>query len=1270
MKNNSTRYAAKNDTTMRSGQFFNKTSGIGLRHINGLRSLLILSSMLLFGLVSNVNIQAQVANYSFAASAGAYTPLAGPTNVFTGSWDDNTAVSVPLGFTFTFNGVGYTTAFVHPNGYITFGSSTSGYVPISGGSAVAGVISAWGRDLQSQNTVPLGSVDYLSSGGVFTVQWSNTRRYNSTTLNAERFEMQIQLVQATGVIQIVYGAWSDAVSATTANNGEVGLRGTSGTDFKNLSVLSGGDWAAPIAGAVNTATCFYNESSVATKPAPGQTFTFTPPPPCVAPADQPTSLVLTPAVGSISGSFTAAASAPSGYLTVRTLTNVAPTAPVNGTTYTPGASALGGVIVASGAPTTFNATGLIPSTQYYFWVYSFNNTLCSGGPTYQPVAPLSGTAMTGPCTIAGTKSVGPTGVYLTLTAAFADLATNGVAAPVILELQSTYLSSAEPAFPVVVPVIPCISAINNVVVRPEVGATALSITSANATGTLNFDGGDFVTFDGRAGGVGVSQLMISNTVTTGYAIQLINSATFNTIRYCTVAGVNTGTTSGVILFSTAVGFPAGNSNNTIDNCDLRDGATTPLNLIFGSGSITSYAIQNNNNTVSNNTIHDWFSATSTTPGAAINIVGGASDWTITGNSFYQTVTRTFTLTTATDQGAIFINSALFGTNFTISNNFIGGTAPLCGGTPWTYTGVATGTPTPRLIRFAAALGAFSNITGNTIANLALTTATTNQGSSLIAHISGNINITNNTLGSQSTTGNVVFTLTNTTAGIFFLPIGFGTGAVPCTMNVSDNNIGGITAAATSTGSVSFRIIYGQPVLGSSITVNNNLIGGTVANSIQQLTNNIFTGILILNPSIGGVFTNNTIRNLTLNNLGVTGSVRGVDVQASGGGHTITGNTVFNITTNTTNVAINNAASIVGITMTGSVVGGTNVSNNTIYNLTNTNATLATWISGMYFGTGLVPQPTTIISKNFVHSINLSSPLAGMAGIFLPNVGNARVFNNMVRLGIDANGADITNALQINGIYKASTGAMSIYHNTVYIGGTGVASGTINSFGIRRSASPLLGVDTIMNNIVYNARSNASGTGKHYAVNLNASTLLVENYNVLLANGTGGVLGILVATDFATLPAWQVGTNQDWNSVSSDPFLINPTGNSATVDLHIQPASATPVEQGGYNIPFVSMDFDMQTRSALTPVDIGADAGIFALLDLTAPAIYYTPLLNSSCNTGDRTISGVNITDATGIPLAGGLRPRVYYRKNAGAYFSQPGTFVSGPAGIAKGVLFG
>ena len=153
-------------------------------------------------------------------------------------------------------------------------------------------------------------------------------------------------------------------------------------------------------------------------------------------------------------------------------------------------------------------------------------------------------------------------------------------------------------------------------------------------------------------------------------------------------------------------------------------------------------------------------------------------------------------------------------------------------------------------------------------------------------------------------------------------------------------------------------------------------------------------------------------------------------------------------------AINNIASISGIVMAATGTGGSNVSGNTIFNLTNTNITAAGWINGMYFATPALPQPQTIISKNFIHSINLASSIAGagMAGIFMPNAGISQINNNMVRLGYDASGASITNGLQINGIWKAATGTSSIYFNTVYIGGTGVTSGTINSYAFTRSRS--------------------------------------------------------------------------------------------------------------------------------------------------------------------------------------------------------------------------
>ncbi len=114
---------------------------------------------------------------------------------------------------------------------------------------------------------------------------------------------------------------------------------------------------------------------------------------CTTPSAQPTSLILTPSITTIAGSFTASASA-NRYLVVRTTTATAPTNPVNGTTYTAGTSALGGFIESIGAATTFNSTGLSSGVQYWYWVFAYNAGTCSGGPLYLTTTPLTGSATT------------------------------------------------------------------------------------------------------------------------------------------------------------------------------------------------------------------------------------------------------------------------------------------------------------------------------------------------------------------------------------------------------------------------------------------------------------------------------------------------------------------------------------------------------------------------------------------------------------------------------------------------------------------------------------------------------------------------------------------------------------------------------------------------------------------------------------------------------------------------------------------------------------
>ncbi|MBK7938253.1 MAG: hypothetical protein IPJ82_14745 [Lewinellaceae bacterium] len=976
--------------------------------------------------------------------------------------------------------------------------------------------------------------------------------------------------------------------------------------------------------------------------------------PPTAPADQPTALLLTPGLNNIAGAFTAAGSAPNGYLVVRTLANVPPAAPADGTTYTPGASALGGIIVSSGATTNFSASGLTPSTPYFFWVYSFNGGLCAG-PTYQTAAPLTGMAITNDCSISGTRSVGPTGFYSTLTSAIADLNANGLAGPVILELQSTYLSSAEPAFPIVLPSILCGSSVNTVTIRPEAGAPLLSIAGTNAGPTIDINGGTWWRIDGRPGGVGINKgLVISNSSTTGNAIRFINEGSNNIVRYCDVQGVNTSTTNGVILFSTTTGLN-GNDNNLIDNCDVHDGATTPAICIYSSGTSTSQNHFNSSNTVSNCNIFNFFLSTSTSIG--IVMTTGSTEWTITGNSFYQTAPRVLA---AAQFGSI--NCPLTTSNkFVITNNFIGGTAPLCGGGPMTLTGSGNF----RGMNFTVGPGT-TLIQGNTIQNINLTTlnATFFNGGILMGQ--GNFLCDNNTIGSLTTNGSIACTFSGSAGGFACITAG---GTSPTnTTTISNNLIGGISmtvsGAPATPPSVRGISVQGATVASNYIVTGNTIGSTTLANSITgdgNLAGSVI-GIVSFSNALGQQITNNTISNLTAPNAGTANIMWGILAQGTSsiGTFTVTGNTIRSLTSGSGATGSGGAASIMGISVLTnlSTVGANNFSQNTVHTLLNNNPTASASVTGMVISLPLLTSNT--VARNFLHSYNMtSSTLTGIITGIQLNAGSSNVQNNMVRLGVDATGADITNGYGIFGIREAA-GNNNVRFNSVYIGGLDVSAGTSATFAFTSAVTT--GTRNYVSNIFHNARSNGAGTGKHYAMTFGGTTPnpvgAASNYNDLLANGTGGFTGLYNAIDQMTLADWRTATGNDFQSIAGDPKFVTPNGNATSVDLHIQAGVATPVEAGGQPVPGVTDDFDGQTRASLTATDIGADAGNFVLSDVSGPGIAYSPII-TGCGTGDVSLTGVTITDGTGIPTAGALVPRIYYRKGAGAYFSSPGTFAGG-----------
>uniref|UniRef100_UPI00262400D8 hypothetical protein n=1 Tax=Flavobacterium sp. TaxID=239 RepID=UPI00262400D8 len=742
-----------------------------------------------------------------------------------------------------------------------------------------------------------------------------------------------------------------------------------------------------------------------------------------------------------------------------------------------------------------------------------------------------------------------------------------------------------------------------------VGGGARTITGSMATELILFNGADNVTVDGL--NTGGNSLTISNTSTAATSgtstLKFIGGATSNTITNCSVLGsatMSVVTNGGNIFFSTDGVTANGNDNNTISNCNIGPaGSNLPSKGIYGNGSTTTTAIGNSGIIINNNNIFDFFAPAATSAG--IQVSGGCNTWTITNNRFYQTGTRTWT--TGAQHSPIWIASttATSGAQaFTITGNIIGYASNTQTGT-YALTGAVTGARFWGIHFNGISTGAATTISNNTVAAVSMT-GVTSAGTSSAGVFMGiffqeGVGITNgNTIGSQSATGSLVFSTTTTSATDVYGIHNFSSS----TWTSNNNNIGGISA--TNLGASGTFLVYGIRANTTSSTLwtaSGNNIGGTVANSIQLNAPGTASQVV-------GMFTGNAPTSLT-------------------------GNTIRNLTNNI-GTGTGTTASVVGILITASTGSGT-LSQNTIFNLTNTNATAASTVTGIQYGGGT----TGVIERNLIYGLTAAtnSATAEINGIRVGS-GTSVYRNNMIAVG-----DGIANAMAVNGINEPA-GTNSFFNNSVYIGGAPTA-GTANSFAFNSTVTT--NTRSFRNNIFVNNRSNNGATGKNYIVRVGGTaanpTGLTINNNIYNATGTGAVFGFFNALDVLSLPAWRTAVGQDAGSFDTNPQFVAPA--SATPDLHINPAVATAAEANGFLIASVTDDFDGQTRSGLTPNDIGADAGNFIGLDLAAPAIGYTNLSNDIVNT-TRAFTNVTITDVTGVNVTPGTKPRLYYKKSGDA----------------------
>jgi len=761
-----------------------------------------------------------------------------------------------------------------------------------------------------------------------------------------------------------------------------------------------------------------------------------------------------------------------------------------------------------------------------------------------------------------TGSIAKDGPYTTLAAAFTAIGTSQAGMDIVVTLSG---STAEPAVGAVLNA----GTWNSLKIYPTVSGVTITNAAPASFPLITLKGAKNVTIDGRVNATGsVKDLTINYTSNVSYQVNTINfalNAEGNTIQYCFLTGNVTTAAKGIVSFDVgSAGNSYGNGNNTIKNNTFTGNANgKPINCIYSPGSST---YPNNANQILDNDFKDFLSPDVASSG--IYLFGSSStaslnnNWIISGNSFYQTTPLIPTASVA--YAAIQIGSGLYtvgGSGHTISNNFIGGSAPHCVGL-WEKTNAFDNVFSAIKI-YSDKIGSANTIDNNKIQNFSWA----NSAGAVwkgIESLGGNVNIgtiAGNTIGDNTTTGSISVTAgaaTGSYSGVTGIHISGTVGFVDC----QNNKIGSITTANTlTTGNNSlFGIMlanYGY----STVNINNNTIGGSIANSMycsspSTTTLQELTGIYC-KGRISHTVTNNTIANLT-NSTTAASNIKGICVGVSFTHGTVTNNVIHDLICKNTNPdGQYGIASVVGIS---SNFNGYDlpvfVNGNKVYNLSNDNPAFTGYVTGISFvGGSVTPISINTCSANFVNSLSVNASATGahISGI-LTATGVTTISNNIVSLGDNL-------PVQFSGITEGQANIIGndsyVYHNTVYIGGT-PTSGAVPSYAFYSASTA--NNRTLINNLFVNTRT--GGTGTHYGMTASA-TNLTRDYNDYV-----GVVSPIKDANSLTLDPLFVtvgGSLAENYKTSSSVGLTGVTGTGVTLDYAGIGRSATAPRMGAYEI---------------------------------------------------------------------------------------------------------
>ena len=771
------------------------------------------------------------------------------------------------------------------------------------------------------------------------------------------------------------------------------------------------------------------------------------------------------------------------------------------------------------------------------------------------------------------------------------------------------------------------------------------------------------------------------------------------------AGVGTATPSGAV--PDGILKIAGADYITIDGLTLTDGnAANPATMEFGIGLFKASLSDG----AQNNTIQNCIITVKTINNASASspmIDGSVGILMINATATAATTALTPVAAAGANSGNKFYANTIIGGNYGMGligfagatpfatcdvNNDIGGSSLSTGNTIQDFGGGAAANPSAGIRTLAqySINVSYNTVNNNTGANV--NHATTFRGIYLNTATSANATINNNlvTLKSGATTSaciaidnqsgstaasNTISISNNTVSGAYSTATtgvwtGINNGSTAATVNINGNTMSGFDLAGTGT---HVLIETGSP---TSATANNN--------SISNITRSGASGswrIIKTTSPTNYTASNNVIDGISYTLLTSTGSVDGIYGLSSAVNVTITGNIVRNFSTPTTGTAR-------GIVEFG-ITGIKTIQNNQVYNFfTTPGGAGGASFTGISESTG----STNDISGNQVYSLNSTGTTGGTAGSILGITVSGGTANSIYRNRVCDLSSTSTNPL-VSGLTISGSTTSTVYNNMIgdlrtpaanagnpliglnITGGTTVnayyntvnlsATSTGALFGSSAVSVSTSVAATLRNNIFHNT-STANGAGFTVAHRRSTATLTTygaaSNNNLFYA-GTPGASNLIFydgTNSDQTLAAYKTrvasrdAASATENLVSTPTFLSTTCGNGSF--LHISSIVPTQLESGGAPIAGITDDFDGNVRNVAIP-DIGADEFAGIAIDITAPSIASIALVGNSCNLANRSVTAI-LSDASGVDNAG-FMPRIYFRKNAGAYVSAAGSLTSG-----------